>query len=66
MTEQALLRRIEKLRRNLDNAVARGANLGDPEVVAISQMLDQLIAEYLRLTKDRELPNILDRHDEST
>jgi hypothetical protein len=65
MTEARLLRRIERLRKRLDNAVARGFQLSDPEVVEVSHLMDQLIANYLRMTKDRELPSLGKRGDET-
>lgn len=65
MTEARLLRRIERLRKRLDTAVARGFDLSDPEVVEVSHLMDQLIANYLRMTKDRELPSLARRSDET-
>ncbi len=65
MTEAKLLRRIERLRKRLDTAVARGFELSDPEVVEVSHLMDQLIASYLRMTKDRELPSLARCNDET-
>ena len=48
MTEtEHLLNIVDELRQDLNNLIKReGSNLHDPEVVAVSQMLDAVITKY--------------------
>ena len=65
MTEGALLRRTERLRKRPDDSVARGLNLADPEAVHLSWRMDRLVIEYLQMTEGRELPSLTHHDDES-
>lgn len=49
---QEILKKIEEIRTEL-NQIAEGKPLTDPEVVSVSQLLDGLLNEYQKMTKDK-------------
>ena len=49
---QEILKTIEEIRTKL-NRMAEGKSLTDPEVVSVSQLLDGLLNEHQRMTKDK-------------
>lgn len=51
--ENKLLKRIERLRKKLIKFSDR--NLADPEVVQVSQQLDNLLNQYHRITRYQQL-----------
>lgn len=48
-----VLKNIEELRSKL-NKIAEGHRFTDPQVVSVSQKLDELLNEYQRLMKDKK------------
>lgn len=49
---QEILKTIEEIRTKL-NRIAEGKSLTDSEVVSVSQLLDGLLNEHQRMTKDK-------------
>jgi iron-sulfur cluster repair protein YtfE (RIC family) len=49
-----VLKKIEELRKEMNDMIASKDNLLDSEVIEISELLDQKLVEYQRLLKDKE------------
>lgn len=54
MKEAVLLKRIEQMRKQLNDCTAQAKSLTDPEVVALSQQMDKLLVKAQQMKIEGE------------
>ena len=50
-----LMRKIEELRKEMDDIISTKGDLLDSEIIDISRLLDEHLVEYYRVLKNRTL-----------